>query len=184
MALRLHLVMLERVEDLWIVRGRDHAVKHAQHVLFHRMCFVDVLDQLFLQLSHLVQPPHSELTELAAEQRRASEVAPVQRLELVDEHAQRVVELPPAHLERQTRQARKLRRSTRPVDALHASMQRRQRPRDALYRPDPVELTHPSRVPPGAWTKRSLSTDGSPARQGASRDRRLAVRAEMGRFPG
>ena len=39
--------------------------------------FVEVLDQLLLQLSHCIQPPHRELTELAAEQRRPSEAGAV-----------------------------------------------------------------------------------------------------------
>ena len=63
-------------------------------------------------------------------------------------------------------------------------IERRQRAGDALDRPDPVELTHTTRVPRGAWTKRSLPADGGSAREGAAGVGRLAVRAEMGRLQG
>src|SRR5207247_9988243 len=68
-------------------------------------------------------------------------------------------------------------------DALYAALQWRKRARDALHSPDPVELAHVSRVPQGARTKRSLPTHGGSARQGAAREQRLAVRAEVGRLP-
>ena len=113
--------MLEGVEDLRIIRRGDHPVEHPQDVLLHRVRLVDVLDQLLLELSHCVQPPHRELTELAAEQRRPPEVGTVLRFELVDEEPQRVVQLPLAHFERQAGNVRKLRRPARAVDALHAS---------------------------------------------------------------
>ena len=107
--LRLQLVMLEGVEDLRIIRRGDHPVEHAQDVLLHRVRLVDVLDQLLLQLSHRVQPPHRELTELAAEQRRPPEVGAVPGLELVDEQTQRVVQLQDAHFEPDARNVRKFR---------------------------------------------------------------------------
>jgi hypothetical protein len=51
-ALGLHAVMLELLEDLRVVGGRDHAVEHAQHVLLHRVRVVDVADELFLDGCH------------------------------------------------------------------------------------------------------------------------------------
>ena len=90
-------------------------------VPLHRVRLVDVLDELLLQLSHCVQPPHRELTELAAEQGRPPEVGAVLGFELVDEEPQRVVQLPPAHFERQAGNVRKLRRPARAVNAFHAS---------------------------------------------------------------
>src|SRR5207253_11147610 len=114
--------------------------------------------------------------------RRSSDLA---ALELVDEQRERapVVELEPAYVEGHPRKVGELSRAAAAMDALDAPVQWRQRARDALHSPDSVELTHVSRVPRGARTKRSLSPHGGPARQGAARGRRLAVRAEVGRVP-
>ena len=113
MALSLHLVMFERIEDFGIVRGRDHPVEHAQDVLLHRIRLVDVLDQLLFQLAHVVQPPHAELTEFVSPKSRPSEKDAVLLLELVDEQVERgaVVKLEPAHLERHPRRVGELGRA-------------------------------------------------------------------------
>jgi len=78
------------------------------------------------------------LTELAAEQGRPPEVSAVSRLETVHQEPEGIVQLPPADFERKARNVRKFRRPTRPVDPFHASMERRERARDALDSPDPV----------------------------------------------
>jgi hypothetical protein len=62
------------------------------------------------------------LTDFTAEQSRPAEVAAVARLELVHEETGRVVELPPADLERHSRKVRETRRSARPVDPLDTAV--------------------------------------------------------------
>ena len=146
-ALRLHLVMLERVEDLGIVRRRDHPVEHPHDVLLHRVRLVDVLDQLLFQLAHRIQPPHAELSELASCDRGVAEVPAVLRLEPVHEQAEGrvVVKLETANLERHPGGVGELRRPVPAVDPLAASVERRQRTADPLHTPDPVELlSHPT----------------------------------------
>ena len=144
MVLRLHLVVLQRVQDLRVVGRGDHPIEHAQDVLLHRMRFVYVLEQLRFQLVHRVEPPQSETADLTPEHRGVSKVAAVLRLEPVDEHRERrpVVELEAAYVERHPRKARKFRCSAPAVDPLDAAVQRRQRAGDAVDRPDPIELAH------------------------------------------
>ena len=122
--LRLRLVMLERIQDLRVVRRGDHPVEHAEDVLLHRMRLVDVLYELLLECLSHVQPPQRELTDLPTEQRRPAEVLAVPGLELVHEHCERpaVTELQPAHLERHPRELRKLGGAVVAVNPLHAPM--------------------------------------------------------------
>jgi hypothetical protein len=99
---RLRPVLLEGEPELGVVRRRDHPVEQTRDVLLHRVGLVDVLDQLLLELTDRVQPPHRELTELASGECRPARVAVVLRLELVHERCERrpVVKVEAAHLER------------------------------------------------------------------------------------
>ena len=109
------------------------------------MRLVYVFEQLRFQLVHCVEPPQSELAELAAEHRGVSEVAAVLRLEPVDEHSERrpVVELEATHLERHPGNPWELGRPAIAVNPLDAAVQGRQHAGNAVDRPDPIELAHP-----------------------------------------
>jgi hypothetical protein len=48
----LHLVVLEQVDDLRVVRRGDHRVEHPLDVLLHRDRLVDVLHELVVERAH------------------------------------------------------------------------------------------------------------------------------------
>ncbi len=140
---RLELVVLEPVDDFRIVGGLDQTVEQAEDRLLERVCFVDVLHQLRVDIGH-DPPPQLELAVGSAERGRApAEPVPI-RLEDVDEERKRgpVAELASADVEGNAGAADDERLAARTVDPLPDAGHRRQRPGETPYFPDSVELSH------------------------------------------
>ena len=117
-ALGLDLVVLELLQDVGIVRRRDHPVEHPQHVLLHRVRLVDVLDQLLVDRAHdaSLDRDQRKPPELAATIGGAATEPRCIRCQDVDETRERraVVQLQPDDVERHADHARHAGRPGRP----------------------------------------------------------------------